>query len=303
MNRRKETALSCAALLIAILVGALLFQPGEPEHEGRPLSHWLADLGMPNAQKRGEAEAAVKAMGADIVPHLIRRLDERDSSLGRRFSRLASKAPFVESKPPVYEVHFQAAWACWLLDDKAHAAAPALVALLDQPNASFPVPQLVAKYLGEEAVQPLLDALPHATFSTKTSIINALGSLRRAARPALPELLKLTTTRDRSLQQCAEDAILQIADEPAKLMPLLIRRLKGRPGRRRIDAIHRVGQIGAHAKDAVPALLKIHDSDNSDEKQMALASIRLINPSRTPAQPATIGPLQSELQRRRELLR
>ena len=63
MNRRKKIALSCAALLVAIIVGIVLFQAEEPGHEGRPLSYWLADLGMPNSQNRAEAEAAVKAMG------------------------------------------------------------------------------------------------------------------------------------------------------------------------------------------------------------------------------------------------
>ena len=294
MNRRKKIALSGAALLIAIVVGMLLVQSEEPEHEGKPLSEWLADLGMPNAQKRAEAEAAVKAMGPAIVPRLIKRLEKRESDLGRRFHKLASKAPFIDVGQPIYEVHFQAAWACRILGDEANAAAPALVELLDEPDSSFPVPELVVKYLGEEAVQPLTDALPNANPIITPEIIRALGSLGYAAKPSFPELLKLANGPDRNLRKTAGLAILQITDDPVKLLPILIKRLKAGSGSERTDAVYRVGSIGADAKEAVPLLLAIHGSGNSDEKRRAVAAIRLIDPARAPADPIASGLFHTE---------
>jgi HEAT repeat protein len=294
MNRRKKIALSCAALLVAIIVGIVLFQAEEPGHEGRPLSTWLADLGMPNSQNRAEAEAAVKAMGPDIVPHLITRLKKRDSDLGRRFHKLASSVPFIDVGRPIYEVHFQAAWACRILGDDASDAAPALVALLDEPDASFPVPELVVKYLGEEAVQPLTDALPNANPIIKPEIIRALGSLGYAAEPALPELLKLANGSDRNLQKTAELVILQITDDPTRLMPILLKRLKSSSALDNRDAIYRVGRIGAEARDAVPLLLKIYESGSPEQQRRAIAALRLIDPAQAPADLVASGPFHAE---------
>jgi len=79
---RKRVHIALAVLLAALLavVGWQVMRRQEPVYQGKPLSSWLiasATTGSPEAQE--QANAAVRQVGTNALPTLLRMLRAKDS--------------------------------------------------------------------------------------------------------------------------------------------------------------------------------------------------------------------------------
>ena len=86
-------------IIIAILAGMfflawILLSSGEPRYQGKTLSYWMGTSSHGGSQKqRGEAQAALRAMGGSAVPFLVHIVEKEDAPIkikllrdyGRRF--------------------------------------------------------------------------------------------------------------------------------------------------------------------------------------------------------------------------
>src|SRR4051812_17202672 len=97
-----------------VLVGALaglawlLFSPHQPVYQGKPLTSWmdqyqehiLANQKSADRPKRDQAEAAIRQIGTNALPTLLRMAGAKDSALKKKLIALGSKQSVIP-------LHFQ----------------------------------------------------------------------------------------------------------------------------------------------------------------------------------------------------
>src|SRR5213594_4275496 len=96
MKKTGKIALLVGAMAAIVAVFFLASQPSEPVYQGKHLSQWLWEFDMSNSllePDRGKkAEEAIREMGTNAVPFLVRELRVRDSRLKIRMLKLIPKA-------------------------------------------------------------------------------------------------------------------------------------------------------------------------------------------------------------------
>jgi tetratricopeptide (TPR) repeat protein len=129
-----------AGLLLVLLVvgvGALLRRtlvPREPSYQGKPLSYWLlraAESGAfynPKDPQVVECREAIRSIGTNAIPTLLRILKAKDSPVKRAVMNLAEKQSYVALPIHSVEEHSpKAVIGFYLLGDLATNAVPALI--------------------------------------------------------------------------------------------------------------------------------------------------------------------------------
>lgn len=137
----KRTRIYWIAVLLLCALGAyvLISPPPEPRVENRPLSEWLADLdhsqrGTYNLTNRPKAEAAVRQMDTNAVPHLVRLMNRRDSGAGLWIRSILTKLSITQARPAADKIRWRAVMATRLLGTNAIAARPTVIALLSDSH-------------------------------------------------------------------------------------------------------------------------------------------------------------------------
>jgi hypothetical protein len=191
-------ALVAALIPAAWVVGTL--HETEPRYEGKPLSTWLKsyaggcvlstttflDFNLTTKQKVEEANEAVRAIGTNAMPTLLRMLREKDSALKIKFQDTIGRRIFVlnvTGQPRVINLrcataeqrNLMALYAFWQLGTNAHSAVPELTEI----------------------------AKKKVTPESQLCAIHALGGIGPAARAAVPLLTQWATNADDTLCGCA----------------------------------------------------------------------------------------------------
>jgi hypothetical protein len=139
MRKRKYPIVAAVLALAFLALPAYLIprSPPEPTFKGKPLRFWLDQLvrsrmsGVPavlDTDKTGEAQAAIRAIGTNAIPTLLRMVRAHDSPIKHRLILLSLRQSVI----PVHwhtdgEYHFQAAAAFQVLGRSASPAAPELM--------------------------------------------------------------------------------------------------------------------------------------------------------------------------------
>src|SRR5580698_7244640 len=101
MGKRGRVLIAATAItVLTVLAWTLLHAPApEPVYNGKPLSYWLQGFGnvsknttLPND---GEATAAIRQIGTNAIPTLLRMLRAHDSPFKSRFLKWAYHYRFV----------------------------------------------------------------------------------------------------------------------------------------------------------------------------------------------------------------
>jgi hypothetical protein len=138
--RKRKYLIAVAVLGVALFslpAYQILHSPQEPTYNGRPLHFWLDQLvrsrmsGVPavlDTDQTGEAQAAIRAIGTNAIPTLLRMVRAHDSPIKHRLILLSLRQSVI----PVHwhtdgEHHFQAAAAFQVLGRLGNAAAPELM--------------------------------------------------------------------------------------------------------------------------------------------------------------------------------
>src|SRR5436190_223801 len=235
----KKRRILLVALLVVVVGGIILLflRSREPLYQAKPLSYWLAayDSGNynlshpkgPPPPTRDQAAEAVRQMGTQALPILLRMLQKPNSKLEEKFWSISQKQHFIKISYTVPNRHFKGVDALIALGSSASNAVPALIVIFDKNPAPFP----------QQAVPDII------------------GWIGPAAREAIPAMLRGTTHTNEVVRNNAIAALGKIHAEPTLVVSGLIKCLSDSNSRVRAHAAYTLGTFGKAAQPAVPALL------------------------------------------------
>ncbi len=261
---RKKRGIILAAVLAVLggLLWLLFFSgPPEPVYQGKRLSAWLegyaGQIGTVRDVTTEEADNAVRHIGTNAIPTLLRRLRARDSALTHLLHDLAMSQSFVRIRYfPAVNRHEQAVMAFKVLGAEARDAVPELTRIFEE----------------------------NISLDSRFSTAEALGAISPDAKVALPALVKVaadTNAADevaRLVRLCVIETLGQIQAEPELVVPALTKALNDPDSRFRKEAAAPLGRFGPVAKPAVPVLFKILEHQDWTTRHAAAAAIKQIDP-------------------------
>src|SRR2546426_409324 len=104
---KNHRLLACALAVAFVLIGwAIHFLlPLEPLYQGRRLSAWVADLHPhKSVEQQRRAEAALRGIGADAVPYLLKLLQQKEPRLKKELREVSWKTKRLMGIDSVYEL-------------------------------------------------------------------------------------------------------------------------------------------------------------------------------------------------------
>ncbi|MDB6068695.1 MAG: HEAT-like repeat protein [Pedosphaera sp.] len=265
---RKRSRIALALLLLAVIGGIvwLASRPSEPMYKGKRLSVWLkfydayATGSLTSPQDRDNlklADEAVRAIGTNAIPTLLRKLGAKDSALTVRLMALAQKQHLFKVKfAPAYIRRYEGSSGLEALGARGKSAVPELIRMYEQDH-SVVFRCFVASILSsigpaaEQAVPALARALGDANLNTRVSAVVALRLIHAHPEIAVPALVK-----------CLSD--------------------QGAGIKCRCNAAQALGAFGADAKPAVPDLLKMLADSDESVRLWANAALQEIDPEALP---------------------
>ena len=194
--------------------------------------------------------------------------------MGASTERVRALADFVGLQAPCENANVYAASALGKLGLKARAAEPQLLAALKHPeagvrsNAAAALGQIGAK--SPDAVAALIDLLKSdPERETRRSAAGSLGEIGPDAKAAIPALRAALKGDGRIGWWVAADALGKIGGPD--VVPILIEALTNPDEDIRYTSMKALGNLGALAKPAVPALEKSSQQDPRPHNRAAAA--------------------------------
>jgi len=253
---RKRRRLGWAALFLAILCALAwqLSRTREPVYQGKPLSAWLRYYALgADPREALKANQAVREIGTNAIPTLLRMLQRKDSALKVKLLALGQRQLFVRI-PYVAAVDrkVEAIQAFGVLGSSARSAVPELVQLYEQSIPGDPQSQWQA--------------------------VAALSCIGPAAEDAIPSFLRDATNADRLVRADAIVALGMLHIAPGLVVPALVEALRDPDDLVRIAAAESLGQFGGLAKPALPALTELLQAENQELRDKAENTLKKIAP-------------------------
>ncbi len=220
---------------------------------------------MGSSAESSEVVEDLARLGPPAIPVLIRAITDNDEDDG---VRMHAASALVEMGPQAAE------------------ATPALIQALKQRNER--VAEWAVLILGEigpaakDAVPALIDALKGGDWDMRCYAAEALGRIGPAAKAAVPALEEaLKDKKDKNVRFYAAEALARLG-LPDRGLPVLIALLKGKSWILRKYAAMALGEIGAPAKAAIPALREALKDKEADVRNAAAEALKRIQADGSP---------------------
>jgi len=260
-DMRKRLQIALAVLLVGVIggIGWQSLRHREPVYQGKSLSTWLEGYTPDPKSYRPlveqpqwqQANAAVRGLGTNAIPSLLRMLRARDNPWKLKLVRLASNQRFIKiSYVSASELNVRAAMAFGSLPDHGSNSVPELI-------------QIYKENRSEES---------------QSAVVLAFRSIGPAASQAVPVLLNAAGSSDLTIRHNALAALGEIHAQPDLVVPLLTKALRDQEPHIRSAAAMALRDFGAEAKPAVPALLELLKDGDSYVSTIAAESLEQIDP-------------------------
>ncbi len=240
---KKAKRIWLASLLAAVLGGFiwLMLRPSQPEptYQGKPLSFWLEGFDQGNYKISRpwrttpptweEADEALRKIGTNAIPTLLRILQERDSEFKIKIVGLLQRQHLIRIPFASLYREDTALHGFNILGPAASNAVPRLIEIFESDPFPFP----------------------------KQAIPVILGHIGPTALPAIPSLLRWITHTNGFVRNNVIFALRRIQGNPTLVVPALIKCLKDPDVFVRAQAARGLGSYGKDAQSAVPAPLEL----------------------------------------------
>jgi HEAT repeat protein len=253
-------------LVMAVAIaGSILFfianKSDEPTHNGRTLSYWLERLWHSDESVVVEAEEAIRSMGTNAVPHLIRMLPEREATWKQKYNYRVQKSfgdDWYRAKPLLLGGRsVLAARALRTMGPLAKDAVPYLIQNLTNHLLSASAPSeydLALSFIGSESVLPLTQVLSHPDKDLRSFAWIALSHSYTNLILAVPELLRLANSPDVETRAHATEVLghAALATDNPRALSALTERLNDSSETVRFEAERWLAHHTAKTKTALP---------------------------------------------------
>jgi HEAT repeat protein len=265
--KRKPAAVS-VAMIVAIALGVIWFEPthvargkllGEPFALGRPASFW------------GERLAGDPGERAQAIERLI----------GGRRQTVAVLEALLRTSPSA-EIRWTAADLLGQLGTDAQPAAKQLLASLKDGDSHVRVVSAAAlskvEASADGAVPALLELLKR---EPRPEVSRALSVYRKAAQPAVPELIAILSNErlDTESRWNAARTLGKIGPGAADAIPLLVECLRDEAATIREHAAEALGDIGPAAGETARDLAQVLNDSAPRVRRDAVRSLGQVGPS------------------------
>lgn len=229
-----RAGIAVALLGLGLFVLAVVWRPAEPCYQGKSLNQWIESnyssittSGATAPSSKAQAEEAIRQMGTNALPTLIRMIQARDSFIKRMLMDLAAKQHFLKLNfTPVNRLRFGAALSYEILGAAAKVQVPQLTNILTNSN----IPQV------------------------RQCAATALGFIGEEAKSAAGALLVTAKDQDAQVRNSSLWALSRIHADPALVLPALIEGLNDSFSIARENAAWALAQYGTLATSAIPTL-------------------------------------------------
>jgi HEAT repeat protein len=258
-------------LLIAI-AGVIVWQvlrerEPEPVYQGKGLRAWLREYRLElnagdeeRVRARNLAEGAVRQIGTNAIPTLLRMLGKKDSSIVAKMVDLWNRhyysIPVWARHPGWYRnqaafLNENAALGFKILGADAQQAVPALLRLYEQ-NISL-----------------------YSQAATSRALI-AIGPA--AQRIAIPSFLRAAGSSNAPVREVAVCALYGVDTEPRLVVPALVDALSNTNFVIRMVAARGLGRFGTNSQRAVPPLVLLLSDPSLDVRPEVTNALKAIDP-------------------------
>lgn len=229
----------------------------EPLYQGKALSSWLEAYdpylrwNIKPSQKQ-EVDAAVRHIGTNAIPTLLRMLRARDGRLKARFLEVLNKQRIVKFNPtpPAENLHFAAATAFAVLGAEASDAVPELINIYKQ----------------------------NISESSQYHTVLALSMIGPPSNAAVPTLVESMSASNAEMRLCIVSALARIHPKPELVVPVLINNLNDPLPLNRQAIVHLLGDFGTNAKQATSDITKMLNDPSDAVREAVTNALKLINP-------------------------
>jgi len=309
MLTRRRIASTTAVLAILALLGWLAFHSSEPSYQGKSLSAWL-DQAWQNQEGTYEffsdihldtpSARAIRAMGKDALPSLLRMAHTRDTPLRRALGELSEHHPWLGFHPQnLKKIHDKTAYGFLVLGPEAKTALPELISMLEDPA---PEVRMIASFaigkIGPDCT-PAIPALQRLTTNSPAANPSwkfwpseqafpafALGAMGPVARSALPQIEQLRKDSDLFVRASAEVAFIKISGHGADA---IFEALKDSSGSTNWQfAARAIAFFGTNGAPIIPFLIPALQNTNASVQEKALDALAAIHMSPETTIPAIL---------------
>jgi hypothetical protein len=229
VGKKRLILLAVLGIAVVALVAWLSMPSPEPVYQGKPLSYWLAHPDGRSPVTYNEAYEAIRQIGTNAIPILLRRLQVPNPSLKDRVLALAQKQHFIKIPFAPAHLNFEAFTAFMVLGSGASNAVPGLIAIIQSDPDPYP----------------------------QTAVPVILGQIGPAAEQAIPALLRDIAHTNECVRHNAVWALAHIHAQPKLVVPALIKCLNDPEADVRATASWALGEFGKDAQSAIPALFAL----------------------------------------------
>jgi hypothetical protein len=293
-HRQILIALACVTALLGI--AAFLSRDRQPWYEGRSYADWLAayDLDCRQSEDADDPHTpaywALRHIGTNAIPTLLKWVAHEPQPLRLRFHRLAEKLPgFVANSPIIERLSrdpypgarpYNCYLAFFVLGSNANCAIPALSRLMNDPSAEYDGCDAAISLaeIGPAALPPLMSAAANPQARCRTAAISALSQMKSNALPAVPLLVQCLASTNQIVACAAAYSLCSLRLRPDIVFPILTNHLHSLDPDARVAAAEWLGEFETHRPLARSLLLAALNDPSEDVRSSAANALDKVAP-------------------------
>jgi hypothetical protein len=231
-----------------------------------------------------EAEDAIRSIGTNAIPHLVRWIDYKTPAWKVKLYGMAN--PVLKRLNSDWVLHDELAnihgsghIGFAILGQEGAPAIPALSEMMKQGNL---LAAASLGYIGRDALPVIMAGLTNKDPEVRAnSLLYGIAELGTNARPAVPLLIGRLKDADRGERFRAVTVLGHLRLQPETVVPALIESLRDPDAIVRQAAAASLGRYQREAISAVPALTDLLADKERSVREAATNSLGIISPSRT----------------------